>query len=152
MTNFIKPTNFIIQELVPSEVYSKFGEKSWMFLSRNILSTLAELRILFDKPITVNTWKWGGRFEQRGFRTWHHYSNLQQYVESFSQHKFGNALDFDVKNINADKAREYIRRWKNQGCLPNLTRIETGVSWVHIDCANVAPSNFNRYGLVEFAP
>ena len=69
---------FKIQELVCPHCYSKFGESSWQFISTELLSTLYILRTkIFNKPITINTWKAGGQFSQRGLRC-----NMCQLVKS----------------------------------------------------------------------
>ena len=71
---------FKIQELVCPHCYSKFGETSWQFISTELLSTLYILRTkIFNKPITINTWKAGGQFSQRGLRC-----NMCQLVKSKS--------------------------------------------------------------------
>ena len=92
---------FKIQELVCPHCYSKFGETSWQFISTELLSTLYVLRTkIFNKPITINTWKAGGQFSQRGLRC-----NMCQLVKSkssiyLSAHCLGKAIDFNLSLIH----------------------------------------------------
>jgi hypothetical protein len=48
-------------------------------------------------------------------------------------HKQGKAVDFDVKGMTADEVRGVLRLNQIELMKLGLTRIETGISWVHID-------------------
>ncbi len=50
----------------------------------------------------------------------------------YSQHRFGRAVDFDVKGISAETVRNDIRK----GYFSEITCIEADVNWVHIDVRN----------------
>ena len=77
--------------------------------------------------IGVNNWHEGGPFSQRGFR------DDPATGSTFSQHRFGRALDFDVVGMAADEVRSWILNHVKE--LPFITRMERDVNWVHIDCA-----------------
>ena len=87
-----------------------------------------------NKPITVNNWHIGGRFEQRGLR-----DNTQPIVKDktikgklyLSAHVLGKAVDFDVKGMTAQKVRQWIV--DNHELFPCKVRLEDGVNWVHLD-------------------
>lgn len=141
-----KTKNFSIKELVPKDIYDLRGEKSWELFRPEALITLDELRILFDAPVTINNWPWGGKFHYRGFRPITYYNGKF----SLSQHILANAFDFDVKGLTADQARTKIIDWKKRGALRYLTGIELNISWIHIDFRMC--ERLNADGLFLFNP
>jgi hypothetical protein len=139
-----KPNNFRIEELVSKDIFINRGDRAWELFTPEILQTLDELRNLFEAPITVNNWLWNGGLHYRGFRPISYYEGKN----SLSQHIRGNAVDFDVKGLNAEQAREKIINWKKANQLKKLTAMELGVSWVHVDCRQ--SDRLNKYGLFLF--
>ena len=129
---------FKIEELVSENVYKKYRERAWSFISGDLIKTLDALREHFNKPITVNNWLYGGSLEQRGLR-----ANKDRIVEEkkdyyLSQHCLGNAVDFNVKGLSVKEVYDDIL--KNKHKFPYLKRIENidkTPTWIHIDCANV---------------
>jgi hypothetical protein len=130
---------FKVQEFVSPKVYKKYGERSWKFLCPRLLHTMLVIRILADKPITINNWSNGGRFSQRGLR-----SNLGAIFMSkfrkgrlyLSGHVLGKAADFDIKGMTAPGVRNWLETIEDQ--LPYKIRLEDTmngkpISWVHID-------------------
>ena len=142
-------TYFILEELVPKDVYYDRGDKAIEIISEPALRTLIKIRELFQNPITVNNWKWEGPYNNRGYRHESYYNDDRKH---YSQHQFGNAFDFDVRGFKADDARELIKGWKKNGELPYLTGLEEGegVTWVHIDCR--LTDRLNEDGLFIFNP
>ena len=53
------------------------------------------------------------------------------------------AFDFDVKGLDADVVRELIIQHENDLLLIKIQRMESKVSWIHIDIAPV-PSGKKR--------
>ena len=141
-----KPNNFRIEELVPKTIFEYRKDKCWELFAPEILQTIDEIRELFQSPIIINNWMWGGVFQYRGFRPISYYDGK----DSLSQHIRGNALDFDVKGLSAEDARKKIIGWKKDGKLNRLTALELGTSWVHIDCRQ--SERLNNYGLFLFNP
>ena len=120
-----RPKYFQWYELMPSKKYQNY----WLILmDERILITLDEVRKYYGRPVTVNNWYWGGKFNSRGWR-----EQNDQDGATLSQHKFGRAVDFDVYQIPAEEVRNDIRKGK----FPLITCIERDVSWVHIDVRNV---------------
>lgn len=127
---------FSIEELVDKTVYDKYGEGAWKFIDTKILTTLLIIRKELGKPMTINNWKWGGKFSQRGLR-----HNMSALVKNktrlyLSAHIFGKAFDFDVKGMTAVEVREWIVA--NSEKFPFKIRLERNmkgnpISWVHID-------------------
>ncbi len=134
-----KCNHFKIYELVTPEMYNKWGEKCWQLFDERILITLDALRERFGSCV-VNDWKWGGRFDDSGFRDENFYSSVEAYFRSRSQHKFGRAVDAKFK-VPAHEVRKYIL--ENPDEFPYVTFIEVGplkdgsvMTWVHIDVRN----------------
>jgi len=119
---------FSMQELVPREVFLARGEKAIELFSPESIISLIETRVLFDAPINLNTWVWGGGFSYRGFRPGSYYKTT-----SYSQHSLANAFDYDVKGYTAEEARQQLIQWKREGKLSYLTGIEEDVNWVNND-------------------
>ncbi len=120
--------HFIIQELVPSPVYSERGEKAWELLDTRLLENLDSLREQLDVPLTVNNWHSDGTRTQSGLR-----QHGSDYFRPYSQHTFGRAADI-VCGIEADEIRRRIR--DKEIILPHPAAFELGVSWVHMDVRN----------------
>ena len=129
---------FSLRELVDEPTYKKYGDFAWNFFDTRLLETLLALRDkIIKKPMTVNDWMTGGKFDERGLRT-----NLSPLIQakteknklSMSAHSTGKGVDFDAKGMTAAEVRALIQAKANQ--LPYPIRLEDGVSWVHIDVYN----------------
>ena len=128
--------HFKVQELVTPYAFQRLGSDALMLMDDRILIALDTVREVFDKPITVNNWHIGGGFTQRGWR------DDSETGAKFSQHRFGRAVDFDVSGFTAKDAREVIlEMWPHSDALKYITRMEDGVSWLHIDCAPIVVNN-----------
>lgn len=119
---------FQVRELVCSHVFSKWGERSWQFLSTDYLHNLLVIRRdILQMPMVCNH----DGAEQRGLRC-----NMCKMVKEkkaayLSAHILGRAGDFSVQGLTAQEARSRIRAMQN--LLPYPLRMEGGVSWLHID-------------------
>lgn len=130
---------FTIEELVSDNVYRKYGDKSWEFIDIRLIETIDKLREVFNKPITINNWKWGGSLKQRGLR-----ANKDEIVANkkdyyISQHCLGKAVDFNVKGLSSKEVYDFIL--ENKDKFPYITRIEDinkTPTWVHIDLSNTS--------------
>lgn len=132
---------FSIKELVSREVFNKFGHKSWMFFDTDLLHTILIIRKELDKPITINNWDYGGSFTQRGLREntgYYAYNKTVNKKMYLSAHTMGKALDFDVKDMEAEEVRKWILN--NRNILPCKIRLEhkyestqKPITWVHLD-------------------
>ena len=127
---------FGIEELVDKTVFDKYGEVAWKFMDELLLDCLLIIREELGKPMTINNWKWGGPFSQRGLR-----HNISPMVKKknymyLSAHMFGKAVDFDVKGMTSVEVRGWIVA--NEDKLPCKVRLEKNmkgkpISWVHLD-------------------
>jgi len=117
-----KPKFFKAYELVPREIYqTKTEDEIFAMFNPAILRAIDRIRQRLGK-VTINNWKNGGSFSQRGFRT---------HPKTGSQHCIGNGLDFDVAGMTAKQVRNYIKYHEKE--FPEIKRMEDDVSWVHID-------------------
>lgn len=131
--------NFRIEELTPP------GHQNWSLLQDDLVELADEMHDLFVEEfggegikvtMEVNTWLWGGKFKMRGWRP-----RLCSTGSPNSQHKQGNAIDFDVYvTVDGEKVRQdpddirtLLRKWKRDGKLEKLGGLETGVNWCHAD-------------------
>jgi len=132
---------FCIEELVDKLVFDKYGEKAWMFFDTDLLHTIWIIRKHLDKSITINNWKWGGKFDERGLRYNLNYIVKQKTIAGkmyLSMHLFGKAIDFDVEGMTAEEVRDWIV--DNSNLFRCKIRLEwkyskTGkpITWVHLD-------------------
>ena len=101
---------------------------------------LLTIRKGIDKPVTINNWHKGGKFQQRGLRT-----NLQNIFSQMfksrklylSGHVLGEAFDMDVSGLTASQVRKWIQN--NSYLFPFKIRLEykkrgKEITWVHVDC------------------
>ena len=135
--SYYNPRNFAVTELVPPEIYNVMGENSLLVLDDRILRIADAVRDYFDVPVTINNWRLGGPFSQRGFRT-----QQQAGGADHSAHYYGRAIDFDVQGMTADHVRAEIIAERNHGDFSLITGMEIGIEWVHLDCDN----RYSPYG------
>ena len=130
--------HFKIQELVCPHVFEIYGDQSWQFLDEKLLHTLYTLRNdIFSLPMVCNNYHTAGAFTQRGLRCG--FCNIVQdkvrkKILYLSAHIFGQAIDFDILHLPADRARAIIML--KAELLPYPVRMELNVNWVHIDTFN----------------
>lgn len=121
---------FQLKELVCPHCISTYGDKSWQFLSTELLSTILTIRKdILKVPMIVNS---GSTYTQRGLRC-----NLCQLVKSkkhiyMSAHSLGKAVDFHTKEYTPEQCRQLIK--ENIDKFEYPIRLEEGVNWVHVDC------------------
>jgi hypothetical protein len=101
-----------------------------MALDDRMIKTADVIREYFGKPVQINTWASGGDRRWSGLR-----DQSCTIGADISQHRYGRALDMIVCGIPAEEIRAEIIA--NQECFKYITRMEDGVSWLHIDCAPI---------------
>jgi hypothetical protein len=130
--------HFIIQELVPKEIYDYLGaDKSYWLIEPRLWTLIDFFRDYFGVAVTINDWHTGGRFNESGFRL----SNSKTGA-ALSQHKFGRAADLKFKGLdNYEEIRQVVidnwPKFKEAG----LTTIEAGTeTWLHVDIRDTSTS------------
>lgn len=126
---------FRTEEFVPPEVYKERGEKALWVMDDRVIQIARQLRIDYG-VLEINTWVWGGRYKYRGFRP-----EGCEVGATWSQHRFGRALDCVPKETDLTTMREeVIRKAKAGDPIYGMIRgIELDVGWFHFDVRN-APS------------
>lgn len=123
------PKWFDVRELVPEETYLARGEDGcWILFDERLLITADALRDEFG-PMYVNNWHNGGSTHYRGFRP------LDCAVgATYSQHRFGRALDCMFRDAAVNDVREFILEDPEK--FPHITALEMNVTWLHFDLRN----------------
>lgn len=138
-----RPEFFSIEELVCPAVFNKFGEIAFQFFDDRILRTIDFMRRYLKKPITVNNWKDGGRFDERGFRCIQCELVKKAIKEGrlhVSPHMTGQGVDLDVRGMVAAEVRVWLV--ENYDLLPYPVRVENNTNWVHIDTRDTGEKVF----------
>lgn len=127
-----RPKHYVIQELVPPEIYRERGDASWELLDGAMLVTADALRDYFG-PIIINNWHTGGPLSECGFC-----SSGSNVHAKLSQHKFGRANDSHPVKVTPQEMHAAIL--KNRDKFPYITvmeDIEYTKGWVHFDTRNI---------------
>lgn len=126
-------------ELVSRSLFEARGDDAIKVFAPVALEALDDLREYFGVPIAVNNWHSGGPFEHRGARSLTEEMSINP-GHGHSRHIFGlverplaDAFDLDVQGFTAEAARVRILANKDNPLLCKITRLESGVSWVHFD-------------------
>lgn len=124
-------THFKYHELFPKYMCE---EMSALYLEQlidpRILDILEEVRSDLG-TVYVNNWFWGGKMQYRGFR----YPGSPFYSPG-SAHSFGQAVDFNVKNMDVVAVHAHLLKYEDKYMSLGLTRLESPVdapTWIHAD-------------------
>lgn len=125
---------FDTQEVVCPHVFGLFSNKAWQFFDPRLLDVMYYIRYWINKPVYVNNWHIGGSLTQRGLRCnvcvlVREKTDLQKVY--MTPHYQGTGWDFSVQGMSAEEVRQWIV--DHQDALPHPVRLESGVSWVHLD-------------------
>ena len=133
--------HFQIREFVSGLIWATWKDSSHWFVQRHLIELAESIRVHFDKPMIINNWHTGGRFNYRGFRDDFYYYNPNGTVKKtsghLSQHRFGNAIDFNIVGIDCDDIRSEIIANSGKFMALKLTTLEHqdyAPTWVHADC------------------
>lgn len=147
---FYKPRYLRPFEVLPPDTclshipVASWSVLAWGLFDARILWTFDQLRDRFG-PLVVNDWYWreGGQGNtQRGFRP-----PESTVGASYSQHRFGRALDCLPARTTAEEIRADIRNHPEREAYQFITGVESGVSWLHVDCRNWDRA---RHGILFF--
>ena len=119
--------HFTVKELVPKEVYNKYGELSLRWINKGVPVVLNFIREFYNKPVNVNNAQFDGR-------TLRLPSNKDYKI--MSDHNTGDAVDFDVEEVDSLKVQSDCLKNPslNKVLLENGVRsIEDGTNgWTHL--------------------
>jgi hypothetical protein len=138
------PDHFKISEFLPKEIFNLKDVNHFWFMNPKIIWTADQIRLRYRKPVYINTWAFAGmgNFNNRGYRI-----PDCKIGAPLSQHKFGNAIDFNVEDTPAIEVQRDIEKNCFLECYQYITclEIEDGVEKTHIDCR---PHNKQKFGLL----
>lgn len=137
------PVYFDIEELVCKDVFSKFGQTAWQFFDPRLIITIDWVRRMIGKPVYINSWDSGGKYDERGLRCIKCPLVSDAVVDGnlyLSPHMLGQAVDFDVQGMVAEEVRQWLIQRRGQ--LPYAIRLENEVSWVHLDIRDTGQKVF----------
>lgn len=127
----MRPTSFILQELVDPDTFLLRGDRAWELLDPRALATLQALRDHLG-PCVVNNWHDGGTYRESGLRAFDSKTGAK-----YSQHKFGRGFDCKFKSMNPHEVLDYVQSHRFD--FPHLTVVENPKatpSWFHFDTRN----------------
>jgi hypothetical protein len=125
-------TYFRVQELVDKATYDQHGDGAIQLFPAEALRMLFVFRRMIDRPVTINNWHIGGRFNLSGFRP-----EGCMIGAKFSQHKRAMAFDVKVKNLTPRDGMLFVRQNATVLYEAGLRRVEDirfTPTWFHIDC------------------
>ena len=123
--------NFSLQEFVPGFMYEEYRASARWFLNQGLVIGMQKLRHHFGASVIVNTWHNGGELNYRGYRP-----PDCEVGAYFSQHKRGNAVDFNVRGMTSDEVFDCCLRHEDTLLEYGFTTIENkeiATSWTHLD-------------------
>jgi hypothetical protein len=114
--HFAKTLDKFAKEVLSQEVYEARGVKGLQLMDIKILYFIDDFRGNIKVPITVNDWSWGGGFNQSGIR--------KPKEGSYSQHFYGNAVDFRTRHKTGHELRKHFIENKEE--YPQISFVEVG--------------------------
>ena len=132
------PEHFEPHELVPPDVYDALNgnpTKIFRLFDDRLLKTSDRLRDRYG-PMTINNYHWGGDRTESGLR---HPGTATG--ASWSDHKYGRAIDTIFKNITAEEVRQEIIADPMHPDFQHITVLEMTlkgkpISWLHFAIRN----------------
>ena len=130
----MKLRNFKTYELVSKEVYELLGEEAIKLMDARFLQNIDQLctdlkRDLGVTTVIVNDWKWGGKYNQSGYR-----ELISDVGSAGSMHRVGSALDLKFKGCTAKEALEYlVENNRNYLGIKRAEDVMVTKTWLHLD-------------------
>ena len=124
-------TYFNLEEFIPREIFTQFGEKSIWFVDRGTVLLADFIRDRFGKPMKINDWHSGGGLNNRGFRT-----PDCAIGGKLSQHKFKAAIDFNIEGVTPQDIYKDIIDNQDMYMKAGMTTVEDiafTATWTHAD-------------------
>jgi hypothetical protein len=141
--------NFYATEFLPKAVFDRFGEAGMRYINPKIPAIMQAIRDLFGAPIRINDWFDGGTFDGRGLRL----PGNPDYRQ-FSDHAFGNAVDFDITGLASAQVRdELLINHADMLVALGVTGIEDNTEgWVHISVSDLSRMEFPDVNGIKLIP
>jgi len=133
MTRHKVTENIYLDEVIHPDIYSQRGQKSIQLIDIRIVLAAQLLRDTIGKPIHINNWWHGGKFQNRGLRPFNSTVGAR-----WSQHKYGRGLDFHIEGMTPSQIQAVILQHEEMFITKQWITVMEDVrdtpSWVHIDC------------------
>lgn len=139
---------FVMEEFLPKADYARIAQikkdserlqEFYKLVNPKIVLLADFLRQYFDAPIKINTWHTGGNLQYRGWRPKDCVIGAKN-----SEHKKGNALDFNVSGKTDKEVKDIIIANQPLFYAKNARRIEDyrdATTWTHIDIKDTGIKN-----------
>lgn len=124
--------HFDIREFVSEYIYTRFGGAAQTFIDPRLVHAAEWLRVKLDVPLIANDWHNGGHFQSRGYR-----QPDSSVGATFSQHKFGRALDLSSPKMSCADMYAFILAHEKEALENHITTLEDireTKTWLHISC------------------
>ena len=138
--HFATSLDSLAKQVLPPEVYKKYGVTGLQFIDDRLLTFIDKLRKNLGVPLVVNN---GSTYTQSGLRDEDFYGTPEKLCKSFSQHRFGRGVDFRSSKMSSQEIRRHII--ENKHLYPEVSFIEVGISWVHIDVRTRMTNEWCRF-------
>ena len=122
---------FKLHEVAPPSLIKQRGLQTVELFDFRYAKAIDGFRDFFDTSVYMNNYYWGGNKSNRGLR--HPNTTVGSVL---SQHKFGRAMDCNIKGLTADQVRQQILDNQEYFLKLGWTTIEDGrfaPTWNHID-------------------
>ena len=124
--------HFSIEEFVTPRHVEVFGKSARWHISDWQIETANLIRDVFDnRPMTINSWQWGGGLKNRGTRL------PNSPIGSFySQHKLAMAIDFNIEGYSSEECYKALLSISHTLINKGITTIESldfTPEWIHLD-------------------
>lgn len=116
--HFSKTLDGFAKEVLPPYIYKERGVRGLELMDGGILQFLDDYRGDIGVSLVVNDWSWGGGFTQSGLR------DDSCTGAKYSQHRYGNGIDFRSKHKTGHELRKHFI--ENKEKYPQITFVEVG--------------------------
>ena len=131
----INAPNFTAGEFLPQETFKEYGALGMRYINPKIPLIIQWLRNKYGKPIIINDWVSGGKLDGRCLRILG-----DSAYKPYSDHNFGNAVDFNVKGVEvAQVQNDIINTFYTDLIALGVTGIEWQTpTWIHIAVSDLS--------------
>lgn len=123
--------HFEIEEFVPAALYKLFRAKSAWYIDPRLPEVAELVRECVGRPVTINNWHRGGKYQFRGFRP----RSCSEGAE-YSQHRLGRAIDVSVAGLAPRLVLEKIMAREADFIALGVNTLENPdftPTWLHLD-------------------
>lgn len=123
---------FTIHEFVPKEYIGLSNNILLRMININLINLIYFMRERYQKPIIINNWHTGGKYNYSGVRpTGLDFSTL------YSAHIFGCAADIKIEQMSPNDIRSDILKNQDEFIKEGLTVVEKDTpTWTHVSVEN----------------